>query len=322
MAFSAPQPHDDDMKNQMEVLRLSEQYRVSGLDTPAAPTAPQAVTPPDEKDRPKGGFGTKCKRLALSIIPVAGDDGREIFRKVLFLVSLLVLIFSVGYILNENVIAPAVYNAQNEALKEMYNPKEPVDLTEEEQAFDYPEGMQESFKKLYFLNQDLYGWLNFTATNSTPWLTIDYPVMHAADNDYYLTHDFYRSESKNGALFMDYRNSPSVEAVNKNIIIYGHNMGSGQMFSRLNYLITDSLYNIRTAATFSFDTLYEQEFRDARQASVRDAAEHLNFCPICKRLVCNRCFLICDDLDMCKQCASRLEEKGSPVITTLIETYK
>ena len=71
-----------------------------------------------------------------------------------------------------------------------------------------------------------------------------------------------------------------------------------------------------------FDTLYEQEFRDARQASVRDAAEHLNFCPICKRLVCNRCFLICDDLDMCKQCASRLEEKGSPVITTLIETYK
>ena len=71
-----------------------------------------------------------------------------------------------------------------------------------------------------------------------------------------------------------------------------------------------------------FDTLYEQEFRDARQASVRDAAEHLNFCPICKRLVCNRCFLICDDLDMCKQCASRLEEKGSPVITTLIDTYK
>ena len=69
-----------------------------------------------------------------------------------------------------------------------------------------------------------------------------------------------------------------------------------------------------------FDTLYEQEFRNARQAAVRDAAEHLNFCPICKRLVCNRCFLICDDLDMCKQCAAQLEETGSPVVTDVLDT--
>ena len=69
-----------------------------------------------------------------------------------------------------------------------------------------------------------------------------------------------------------------------------------------------------------FDTLYEQEFRDARQAAVRDAAEHLNYCPICKRLVCNRCFLICDDLDMCKQCAAHLEETGSPVVTDVLDT--
>ena len=68
-----------------------------------------------------------------------------------------------------------------------------------------------------------------------------------------------------------------------------------------------------------FDTLYEQEFRDARQASVREAAEHLNYCPICKRLVCNRCFLICDDLDMCKQCAAHLEETGSPVLSDVLD---
>ena len=68
-----------------------------------------------------------------------------------------------------------------------------------------------------------------------------------------------------------------------------------------------------------FDTLYEQEFRDARQAAVRGAAEHLNYCPICKRLVCNRCFLICDDLDMCKQCAAHLEETGSPVLNDVLD---
>ena len=68
-----------------------------------------------------------------------------------------------------------------------------------------------------------------------------------------------------------------------------------------------------------YDACYEQEFRDARLSAVRDAAEHLNYCPICKQLVCNRCFLICEDLDMCKQCAARLEETGHPVITDVLD---
>ena len=68
-----------------------------------------------------------------------------------------------------------------------------------------------------------------------------------------------------------------------------------------------------------FEACYEQEFRSARQAAIRDAAENLNYCPICKRLVCNRCFLICEDLDMCKRCADRLNEKGSPVISDCLE---
>ena len=69
-----------------------------------------------------------------------------------------------------------------------------------------------------------------------------------------------------------------------------------------------------------FEACYEQEFRSARQAAIRDAAEHLNYCPICKRLVCNRCFLICEDLDMCKQCAAHLEETGSPVVKDVLDT--
>ena len=68
-----------------------------------------------------------------------------------------------------------------------------------------------------------------------------------------------------------------------------------------------------------FEACYEQEFRTARQAAIRDAAENLNYCPICKRLVCNRCFLICEDLDMCKQCAAHLEEAGSPVMTDVLD---
>ena len=64
-----------------------------------------------------------------------------------------------------------------------------------------------------------------------------------------------------------------------------------------------------------YEALYEQEFRDARQAAVRRAAEHLNFCPICRQLVCNGCFLICDELDMCSRCARQLHETGTPVLS-------
>ncbi len=72
--------------------------------------------------------------------------------------------------------------------------------------------------------------------------------------------------------------------------------------------------------TLLYDAVYEQEFRSAKLSSIRDAAEQLNYCPICKRLVCNRCFLICDDLDMCKQCATQLDEMGTPVFSDILES--
>ena len=68
-----------------------------------------------------------------------------------------------------------------------------------------------------------------------------------------------------------------------------------------------------------YEILYAQELQTARLAAVRDAAEHLNYCPICKRLICNRCFLICEDLDMCRQCASAMEETGTPVVSDIPE---
>ena len=68
-----------------------------------------------------------------------------------------------------------------------------------------------------------------------------------------------------------------------------------------------------------YNAIYEQEYNVVRQTAIRNAAEHMNYCPICKRLVCNRCFLICEDLDMCKQCASAMEETGIPVVSDILE---
>lgn len=68
-----------------------------------------------------------------------------------------------------------------------------------------------------------------------------------------------------------------------------------------------------------FDVLYEQELRQARQFAIRDTAEHMNYCPVCKRLVCNGCFLICDELDLCRECAHRLGQTGQSVLHGIVE---
>lgn len=68
-----------------------------------------------------------------------------------------------------------------------------------------------------------------------------------------------------------------------------------------------------------FDVIYDQEHRAARTVAIRSMAEHFNLCPVCRRMVCNRCFLICDDLDMCAACAARLKEDGMPVLSEVPE---
>ena len=68
-----------------------------------------------------------------------------------------------------------------------------------------------------------------------------------------------------------------------------------------------------------YDVIYEQELRSARHAAICETAKHMNFCPICKQVVCNRCFLICEDLDMCRLCAEHLQEEGSPVLPDVVD---
>ena len=64
---------------------------------------------------------------------------------------------------------------------------------------------------------------------------------------------------------------------------------------------------------YIYNTLYEKEKRRALEKAAREGEEVFNICPICRRLICNECFLICDDLDLCRACALRLGEAGEPV---------
>ena len=113
---------------------------------------------------------------------------------------------------------------------------------------DTPPEVLEDYKTLLNMNKDLIGWLKIADIN------IDYPVMQTNDNTYYLDHNFDKKYDKNGCLFLDYQ--CDVINRNTNLIIYGHNMQSGNMFGRLDKYSSEEYY--KEHPKFEFDTIYEK----------------------------------------------------------------
>ena len=100
------------------------------------------------------------------------------------------------------------------------------------------------------INPDVIGYLKVQNTN------VDYPVVTADDNQYYLKKNLYREDDKNGWVFMDFRNSD--KNLNDNTIIYGHNMYySGVMFGTLHRALNSSWYSNPENLVITFDTMYE-----------------------------------------------------------------
>ena len=70
------------------------------------------------------------------------------------------------------------------------------------------------------------------------------------------------------------------------------------------------------------NALYQREHAQAMEYALSEAVQHCNVCPLCHGLVCNYCFIICDDLDMCRSCTNALQEKGEAVMElTLNEAF-
>lgn len=62
-----------------------------------------------------------------------------------------------------------------------------------------------------------------------------------------------------------------------------------------------------------YHSMYLHEMEKASNKAIEEAKTHFNYCPVCKRLVCNNCFMICEDIDMCVNCAKELQEHGEIV---------
>ena len=111
-----------------------------------------------------------------------------------------------------------------------------------------PKEVLEKFKNLLNNYEALIGWVKIDDTN------IDYPVMQAADNEYYLTHNIDQQYDRNGSIFMD--KDCDVLKPSMNLILYGHHMRSGRMFAGLEKYEKKSYWEKHPY--IQFDTIYEE----------------------------------------------------------------
>ena len=84
--------------------------------------------------------------------------------------------------------------------------------------------------KIKTINEDIVGWIIVDNTN------INYPIVQANNNEYYLNHDLEKNYNSAGWIFMDSYNNMN----DQNIILYGHHRRDGSMFGSIDNLLKNN----------------------------------------------------------------------------------
>lgn len=231
--------------------------------------------------------------IVTGLIPWKGDSSTEIFRKIIFLLSLGVLVFALVLIVNHVLLITSdpgqiVVSSQGgeaDGTAGTENPTYIVDLKNQsptqEQIDLMPEGtINEEYAALYEANSDFVGWLTIDGTN------INYPIMQSGDistfkrcetyelygvcsfcdeieaspelaKQFYLHHDFNRNYLFDGNIFADFDGKFGPSQMPNNTILYGHNMLYKHQFSALtNY--SNNIEFLKKSPVIEFNTLYEK----------------------------------------------------------------
>ena len=193
-------------------------------------------------------------RLIKGIIPWKGDNVGLVIRKLVFIAALIVFLATAIPLLAD-VLSMVKDEQVSKQLSQLY-----LDTEDDSEVSENSKEILPSFKKLLEINPDAVGYLKIDGT------IVDYPVVKGKDNDFYLTHDFYKNESRSGTVMMDYRNKVTKDGHSANMILYGHNMQVGTFFATLGEYWrtmydqypegTKSFY--KEHPVIRFDTLYER----------------------------------------------------------------
>lgn len=100
-------------------------------------------------------------------------------------------------------------------------------------------------------NSETVGWITVPGTH------IDYPVVKTTDNDFYLTHDFDKQESRFGTPFLDVQFDVNRIPKAQNAVLYAHSSTYGNQigFEGLSKYEDEAYF--KAHPTFYFTTIYD-----------------------------------------------------------------
>lgn len=169
-------------------------------------------------------------------------------------IIIMIITFTFAYVFYDNYNSMQDVDKIQSDIKEVISINDSKDVIEklnQNKTLEDKKVINEDIASLYNINPDTVAWLNVPNTN------IDYAVTQSTNNEYYLNHNFYLEEDKNGWIFMDYRND--IEVISDNIILYGHNRYySGIMFGPLLNMLRKSWYTNPDNQIITLKTLYEE----------------------------------------------------------------
>lgn len=231
----------------------------------------------------------KKQSFIKSFIPQKTDSKNQKIRKSIVLVSILVIIFAAGYLINELIIQPFL---NDQITSEIHA------IAYGNENEDDPNKPAQDWDALKKINKEIVAWITIDGTK------IDYPVLeHKGDteyNQYYLNRTYKKDWSGFGSIFVDYRSKKSVKS--KNVILHGHNIRDGSMFhslvdygdlkGNLNYYKKHPVIEFNTPegdqkykiiSVFKTNVLYDHGyFFNYMQGSFHSDAEFMNFVYNCR----------------------------------------
>lgn len=193
---------------------------------------------------------------------VKGDDNKMKKRKIsniilftILFISIIVLIFCCYKIFTwnlDNNKTKDIINNLKDNVKEIPDSVNTKNINPPKEEFDpYWDYIKLSlidvnFNELLKKNPDTVGWIRVGGTN------INYPVVQASNNEYYLNHSFDETWNDAGWVFMDYRNNST--NFDKNTIIYGHSRLDKSIFGSLRNITTNNWYKDTDNYIIKFST--------------------------------------------------------------------
>ena len=186
-------------------------------------------------------------------IPAKGDNGKDIIQKLAMDISIILIIccvIGIVGVLMEHQQNSKYANSQVATVDKLQDNKYAEawkDVYAQSSGTGFPSGMNSKYAYLYYVNQDLVGWIKINNTN------LDVQIVQGDDNEYYSSRDFYKSSNQYGCPYMDYKNR--TQTLDDNTIIYGPYMSNNLMFATLEQYKTVDGY--KKSPLIEFSTLYE-----------------------------------------------------------------